>query len=291
MSDFDIEKELDIDKVISESTRKVKSEDLARKFKTVNVLRQDQLNDMIKKAIEIVLSRRDNKLAAEGVADAARREYFEETKKELKLLIKQRQDLEIEMAREKAAFDASKETYQRMKGDYEDLKKQAQAEKEKNEAELAKLRNETATLSATLVAERKVHEETVRQKAEEADRLKSMLARFVNEYPEHKGNAEMEALRNEIRAMSSRDSSLAEQIRSLVGEMTTQIREDLAGKLVAAGSGGRGGPVEAKEVILDALFKDQPGIDSNIDKLKVTEKKSAGVSDALKKLKDMRKPQ
>ncbi len=258
---------VDIDNVIEKSTRKVSLDTLSKKgLKTVKVLRSDQINDMIMRAVDIVVAKREGKSRSEGVAESARREYLAEAKKELKILMKQRAELEA-------------------------LINEAEAEKTIFAEELAKIRGEASELAASLKAEKQAHRETAKKKDEETDKLREMLDKFISDFPEKKETQEIEVLRREIQSMSERDSSLADQIKNIVGEMTKDIKQDLAGKLVAgsASAGPRGGKIEAKEVILDALFRQAADIDTNVAKLDVKEKKVGGVGDALAKLKNMRK--
>lgn len=307
--------EIDVNSVIKRSTKRVSVGDLQKRgFKTVKVLRGDQMNELVKRAVDVAIAKQQGHSEKTAVAEAARKAYIEESRKELKKLMKERAEVEREIALQQSSLEKDRGDLVKMRSENEEMKKALEEEKARYEDELARLRGEVEELSVTIESERKEHQEVVRIKDEEVrkkdeemrereketEQLKGMLSKFITEYPERKESDEIETLRQEIKAMSERDSSLATQIKDLVGEMTAQIKEDLAGKIAsmpagAAGGGGGGlggqaGSSAAKDVILDALFKDAGPLESNIDKLDMKEKKVDGVKDTLARLKNLRKP-
>jgi chromosome segregation ATPase len=286
MADDNNNEEINVKKAIERSTRKVSLSDLEKKgFKTVKVLREDQINELIQKALDIVIARQNKAGQIRNhIAEAARREYLEETKKELKSLMSERAQLEYSIERQRRYVDEFRKHYEYMK-----------TEKAMYERKIAELKEDVSSMASTLETERKVHKAEVSAKDVETGKLRGMLSKFIKEYPEKQETSEIADLRAQIRQISDRDSSLAGQIKDLVGEMTEKLQDELSGKLVAGavfgggGAAGPGGPIKAKDVILDALFRDTENLDSNIDKLDIKEKKVGGVSDTLAKLKNMRK--
>jgi chromosome segregation ATPase len=311
---------LNIQKFIDKSTSKVSLRDLEKKgFRSVKVLKANDIHDLIRKAVDAVLARQ------EGFGAKDRDRVIKESRREFNKMIKETQEARLREAK----LDAERNA---LASKVEDLSRRLTSEL----ADKKRLDTRVEEFSKQLIEERKERRgleeklEEFREKAELGggskelkDRHEKLLEQFKTLQMEKRLLEELEIpklkdrigeLNEELKAehaarggedrleamfqhlvlemQKRQNTSDMSAIQKEIARMSERITDQMSRTMV----GPEGRPVDGAqmaEVSLRTLFE-HPLIDdveSNIDAIQVKEKtaKPAKIKDSLKKLKSLRK--
>jgi DNA repair exonuclease SbcCD ATPase subunit len=316
----------EVRKIIEKSTSKVSLRDLEKKgFRKVKVLRSNDIDDLIRRAVHAVVAR-------EGVASAESEEIVKKSKEELRSLMAAAQAAEQERAELAAQNQALEEQIRELRsrvqqradleGKLKELQRRLADEEEARRRAESQLRDLDALKRRAEEAEaRALAYQSLR---EEADELRSRLKhvetehRLTHELEVPKLRERIEGLEAELRAARAAAAALpqAQDMRAMFRELLAEvgagrasgvdpaIREEFAKmqKAIAeslARAGGRA-PAEVTEADLEAVKLSiaqifaadaaRTGVETNIAAVEVKETTAvSNVKDNLNKLKSLRK--
>ncbi|RME73982.1 MAG: hypothetical protein D6776_06070 [Planctomycetota bacterium] len=304
--------------VIERSTSKVSLRELERKgFRKVKVLRSNDINELIRKAVHAAIGRAN--------LDAQQHEQLvRESQQELRRLMKQAQKaateraelletnraLEAELERTRAALreaEAQIEQLPRLRAQLDEANVQRMALESRTASAEAKL-GELTTLRTELeqVRAELKRVETEKRLLEELEvvKLRERIAQLEGELREARAAAPAAAAAGATGIDPATLRSLLKEVVSEVGagrsddglrSEFSKLQQTLAAAL--ANAGGRSGSqvteadLEAAKVSIAKLFEHDADaeLESNIAKVQVKESTSSGVKSTLNKLKSLRK--